>query len=229
MKLEGHVLSRSDYRRDLRSKRRLGRGHGASMRKPPLDNRLTEAAGAFCLRDTCDQRFVLVLASLVAAVSSSIPPSVTRLVSLSAASTGSGRSGSLPPACGWAELEVPESLRVNHVETGARFCSPCRLVKVYVREALVWRDIRGGEVVRDRRERRLKHFLVRDFTRHEKRQRVPRARVGAELDEPIVDDLGARLRCDVGTQVGQRVPDGVTEVSCCEETLLSPTCVRRWK
>jgi len=42
---------------------------------------------------------------------------------------------------------------------------------------------------------------VRDLARHQKLQRVLASRIGREVDEPLVDDLGARLCRDVAPKV----------------------------
>jgi len=42
---------------------------------------------------------------------------------------------------------------------------------------------------------------VRDLARHQKLQRVLRSCIIAEIDQPFVDDLCARFRCDVAAQV----------------------------
>ena len=50
-------------------------------------------------------------------------------------------------------------------------------------------------------ERRSKRLHVRDLTRHQELQRVDRAGVLGEVDEPFVDDLGPRLGRDVAAQI----------------------------
>ena len=59
------------------------------------------------------------------------------------------------------------------------------------------------------REGRLLHALERcreglhvgDLARHEELQRILGARIVAEIDEPLIDDLGARLRRDVAAEI----------------------------
>ena len=50
-------------------------------------------------------------------------------------------------------------------------------------------------------QRRGKRLHVRDLARHQELQRILRADVVAEVDQPLVDDLGARLGGDVAAQI----------------------------
>jgi hypothetical protein len=42
---------------------------------------------------------------------------------------------------------------------------------------------------------------MRDFTRHQKLQGVFGPRVIAEIDEPLIDDLGTRFRGDIAAKI----------------------------
>ncbi len=93
-------------------------------------------------------------------------------------------------------------------------------VECHVLEPLVAGQLTGRKVHRKVVERRGELLEVRDFASHEKAQGVLNARVGRELLEIFVHDLGPRLRRDVAAQVDSRIAVGV-------HICTAPWCTRR--
>ena len=64
----------------------------------------------------------------------------------------------------------------------------------------------GREVRPDCFQCRAEHLEVSNLPRHEKPQRVLDVRIGGELQEVLVHDLGARLGGHVRPQVDREIP-----------------------
>ena len=50
---------------------------------------------------------------------------------------------------------------------------------------------------------------MRDFARHQEAERFLDAWIVRDGDQPLADDLGARLRRDIGAQIGGRLAAAV--------------------
>lgn len=102
----------------------------------------------------------------------------------------------------------------RRLRSGAAHVVALRHVEVDPREFRRARQLALRKIRLDRMQRLLDPLLMGDFTGHEEAKRVLDARIVGHVDQPLIDDLCARFRRDVGAQIGGRLADGV-DIGCC--------------